>query len=685
MGRFVSSGRRSCQALALCAGVAALASSRRAVAAPADGGPAGGGSASATAASAAAQHLLSPDGRIEVIVSGGARLSYDLLFEGRPLLAGATLSLDVDHRRLGVAAKIRRADRKRVDRKIEPPVHQTAAVLAERYNELRLTCAGGYAVAFRAYDQGIAYRFETTSPKPEVKVYGEEATFNFAATTETGVYYPQEESFFSHNERTFARVRLGGLTPAALASIPAIVETTAGPKVAIAESDVEEYPGLWLRGTGGPALAATFPPYPLEEKAVRDRDVKVTRAADYIAVTRGTRTFPWRILGVAPTDKDLVASTLVYLLASPSRVADTSWIHPGKVAWDWWNALNLQGVDFQPGINTRTYQYYIDFASRNGIEYVILDEGWYQPNNVLKPVPAIDMPALLAYAKKKNVGVILWVVWKTFDDQLQPALELFSRWGVKGLKVDFMQRDDQIVMGFYHRVCRELAKRKMLVDFHGGIRPVLLTRTWPNLLSTEGVQGLEHMKWSRASDPEHNLSLPFTRMFLGPMDYTPGAMLNADAAHFAVSFKEPMSMGTRCQQLAMYVVYASALQMLADSPTHYEKEPEAMEFLGPVPSVWDETRVLDGAIADFVIVARRHGKDWYLAAMTDWTPRQGHVELSFLGDGNYQMTAYEDGPDAAHRASDYRKTTTAVGRTTKVTMKLAPGGGWAARIQPRLP
>jgi alpha-glucosidase len=681
VGRFVSSGRRCCQARALGTLVIALYAGGRAAASPADGGTAGG----APAAAADAQHLLSPDGRIEVVVSAGARLAYDVRFQGRPLLTGATLSLDVDHRRLGEGAKITRADRKSVDRKIEPPVHQTAAVLVEKYNELRLTCAGGYSVAFRAYDQGVAYRFETALGQSEVKVYGEEATFNFAATADTGVYYPREESFFSHNERKFARVRLGSLAPAALASIPAIVETTAGPKVAIAESDVEDYPGLWLRGTSGPALAATFPPYPLEEKATRDRDIKVTRAADYIAVTRGTRTFPWRILGVAPSDKDLVASTLVYLLASPSRIADTSWIHPGKVAWDWWNALNLKGVDFQPGVNTKTYEYYIDFASRNGIEYVILDEGWYQPNNILKPVPAIDMPALLAYAKKKKVGIILWVVWKTFDDQFQPALELYARWGVKGLKVDFMQRDDQPVMAFYHRVCRELAKRKMLVDFHGGIRPVLLTRTWPNLLSTEGVQGLEHVKWSRDSDPEHNLSLPFTRMFLGPMDYTPGAMLNADAAHFAIVFKEPMSMGTRCQQLAMYVVYASPLQMLADSPTHYEKEPEAMEFLGPVPSTWDETRVLDGTIGDFIIVARRHGKEWYLGAMTDWTPRQGQVELSFLGDGNYQMTAYEDGPEADHRASDYRKTTTAVGKTTKVTMKLAPGGGWAARIRPAKP
>ena len=599
------------------------------------------------------------------------------------MLAGATLALDVDHVKLGVAPRVTAVARQSVARKIEPPVRQKAAVLDDKFNELRLTCEGGYAVVFRAYDLGVAYRFETTLAKPEVKVYGEEATFAFAATADSGVYYPQEESFFSHNERKFARQRLGAVSAAALASIPAVVETSAGPKVAIAESDLEDYPGLWLRGTGGPALTATFPPYPLEEKATRDRDVKITRAADYIAITRGKRSYPWRVLGVAPTDKDLVASPLVYLLASPSRIADTSWIRPGKVAWDWWNALNLKDVTFKPGVNTATYQHYIDFAARNGIEYVILDEGWYPFGDLLKTVPAIDMPAILEHAKKKKVGIILWVVWKTFDEQFQPALDLFTRWGVKGLKVDFMQRDDQPVMAYYYRVCRELAKRKMLVDFHGGIRPALLTRTWPNLMSTEGVQGLEHVKWSKDTEPEHDLSLPFTRMFLGPMDYTPGAMLNADRASFKINFNEPMSMGTRVHQLAMYVVFESPLQMLADSPTHYDKEPEAMEFLGAVPSVWDETRVLDGTIGDFIVIARRRGADWYLGAMTDWTPRGGKVDLSFLGNGEFQMTSYEDGPEAEHKASDYRKTVTAVTKASQVTMKLAPGGGWAARIQPR--
>jgi alpha-glucosidase len=629
------------------------------------------------------QRLSSPDGRIEIVVRSDKQLAYDVSWKGHPLLAGATLALDVDHVRLGVAPELVKATRRSTDARVEPPVRQRAATLVDRYNELRLDYEGGYAVVFRAYDQGIAYRFETALAAPSVKVFAEEAGFNFAdAETAT---YPLEESFFSHNEQLFQRLELAKITPAMRATLPAVVETGAGPKVAIAESDVEGYPGLWLRGTSGPGLAATFPPYPLEEKMVRDRDVKVVRAADYIAVTSGTRSFPWRILAIAPTDADLVTNSLVYLLARPSEVADTSWIRPGKVAWDWWNDRNFAGVAFKPGVNTDTYKAYIDFASRYGLEYVILDEGWYKTGDVLAPVPQIDMPALLAYARAKNVGIILWVVWKTFAAELEPALALYETWGVKGLKIDFMQRDDQPVIDWYHRVCRELAKRQMLVDFHGGQRPALMTRTWPNIVSTEGVKGLEHDKWSRDSDPAHTTMLPFTRMLLGPMDYTPGAMLNADREHFKIDFHRPMSLGTRCHQLGMYVVFESPLQMLADSPTNYEKEPEAMEFLRFVPTVWDETRVLHAKMGATIVVARRRGSDWYLGALNDWTPRALDVDLGFL-DGpkqGWEMVSWSDGPDANTDAQTFRRTTTAVGRDTVLRIGLGPGGGFAARITRR--
>jgi alpha-glucosidase len=632
--------------------------------------------AAATAAQPGVERLLSPDGRIAVAVHTTPRLSYDVLFDGRPLLQGATLSLDVDGVRLGTTPQLTAVERSRTDATIAPPVRQTAAKLVDRHNDLRLVCAGGYAISFRAYDLGIAYRFETSLPRAAVKITGEEASFRFAA--DAPVYYPKEESFFSHNERPWKRVRLGELRPSDLGSIPAVVETTAGPKVAIAESDLEDYPGLWLRGTSGPTLTATFPPYPLEEKLKRDRDFRVARAADYIAVTRGTRTFPWRVLGIAEHDADLVGNPLVYLLARPSQIADTSWIRPGKVAWDWWNALGLRGVKFKTGVNNETYQAYIDFAAQYGLPYIIVDEGWYKTGDLLSVVPTLDMPKLVRYARDRHVGIILWAVWKTLADQLGPALAQFERWGIAGLKVDFMQRDDQPVIQFYWRLCRELAARKMLVDFHGAIRPVLLTRTWPNLLTTEGVQGLEHDKWSKATDPEHDVTLPFTRMFLGPMDFTPGAMHNADRAHFRPIFDAPMSLGTRSHQLAMYVVYESPLQMLADSPSNYLAEPEAMELLGPVPSVWDETRVLGGQIGDYVVVARRSGATWYLGAMTDWTSRQIQIDTGFLGGGEWKFVAYVDPPDHPAVGSEHYRTAGTLSSGTPARFTLAPGGGFVA-------
>jgi len=639
------------------------------------------GTGPATAETAASSHrLLSPDGRIEVRIGATDRIRYEVFLRGQPLLRESTLSIDVDGVRLGTSPKVEAATPTSVDREIEPHVRQKAARLRERYNQLRLEMDGQYAVVFRAYDEGVAYRFETSLPREEVRIRSEEAVFAFAG--DWSVYYPGEEGFFSHNEREYVRLPLKEIKEEALASLPAVVDAPGGVKIAVAESDVDDYPGLWLRGTGNGGLSATFPPYPLEEKLERDRDLKVTKRADYIAVTRGTRHFPWRLLAVAEKDGDLLTNSLVWLLASPSKLEDTSWIRPGKVAWDWWNANNVFGVDFDSGVNTATYKHYIDFASRYGIEYVILDEGWYVLGDVLEVVPEIDMEELAAYAKEKDVGLVLWVVWNSLGDHLEEALDLWEKWGVKGIKVDFMQRDDQPVIEYYHRVSREAARRKMLVDFHGAQKPALMTRTWPNLISTEGVRGLEQAKWSDFANPEQAVTLPFTRMLLGPMDYTPGAMVNAAKESFRPIFETPMSMGTRCHQLAMYVVYESPLQMLADSPSRYLEEPEAMEFLAAVPTVWDETRVLDARLGDYVAVARRSGGDWYVGAMTDWTARDLEIDLSFLPEGRFVVDAWADGINADRYGSDYRRSKSQTDRTAKLPVHLAPGGGWAARISP---
>jgi alpha-glucosidase len=628
--------------------------------------------------SQASYDLRSPDGRIEVRIRTTDQIRYDVVLKGRAVLENCILTLDVEHKKLGVKPKVLDAKPRSVNQVVEPIVRQKFARIPDRYNELRLNFEGGYAVVFRAYNEGAAYRFETSIAQEKVKIYGEEASFNF--TSNFTVYYPQEDSFFSHNERKYLPQHLSEIAPEFLATLPAVVDVGEGGKVAIAESDVDSYPGLWLKGTSGTSLAATFPPYPLKESLTRDRDYRVVESADYIAVTAGTRTLPWRVIGIADHDGDLLTNQIVYLLEKPSQVQDASWIKPGKVAWDWWNFNNVYGVNFKAGVNTATYKYYIDFAAKYGLPYIILDEGWYKLGNVLEVVPEINMEELTAYARQKNVGIILWVVWKTLDDQLIPALDQFEKWGVKGIKVDFMQRSDQILIDYYYRVSRECAKRKMLVDFHGDQKPASMTRTWPNLISTEGVRGMEWSKWSADSEPKHNVTLPFTRMFLGPMDYTPGAMRNATKLTFAPIFGQPMALGTRCHQLAMYVVFESPLQMLSDSPSNYLREPEAMEFLSAVPTEWDETRVLDARIAEYVAIARRNGKDWYVGAMTDWTPRNLEVDLSFLPEGNFTMEVYQDGVNADRYASDYKKTTVAVNKNTKLTLPLASGGGWAARI-----
>ena len=624
--------------------------------------------------------LQSPNGKIQIKIQANDRVTYGILVNSSPVVSNATLSLDVDHTILGLNPKVKSSKTNSVDREIQCPVPQKASHIHEAYKELRLEMEGNYAIVFRAFNEGVAYRFETSLPKPEVKIYNEEVSLNFNG--DYSAYYPKEDSLFSHNEREFLYLALKDIPTTSIASLPAVVDTKTGVKLIIGESDVDDYPGLWLHGNSSNSLSAMFPRYPLKEDPKNDRDIRVSETADYIASTKGTRTFPWRIIGVAQKDADLITNQLVYLLAKPSQVQDTSWIKPGKVAWDWYNANNIWGVDFKSGINTQTYKYYIDFASKYGLEYIILDEGWYKLGNVLQVVPEMNVEELVAYGKQKNVGIILWVIWKTLDNQFDAAFDQYEKWGVKGLKIDFMQRDDQPVIKFYDRILREAAKRKMLVDFHGAIRPATMTRTWPNLINVEGVRGLEQNKWSKYANPEHNVTIPFTRMFLGPMDYTPGAMVNSGLEkNFAAVFERPMSLGTRCHQLGMYVVYEAPLQMLADSPSRYLHEPEIMEFLGPVPTTWDETKVLEAKMGDYVVIARRHGRDWYIGAMTDWEPRDLNIDLSFLPTGNFEMTAYQDGANADRIGSDYKKVISTVTNKSQVTIKMVRGGGWAAHLR----
>lgn len=627
-------------------------------------------------------YLLSPDQSIQLNIKTEDFLEIEVMVDSVVILDYSRLSLSVNEEDvLGLDPKVKKKNVRLVDRYLEPVVSEKFQQIHEHYNELNLHCKNDYQVNFRVYNTGIAWQFETTLKDEELTVKREQLLLNFPEKSH--IWFPEEESFFSHNERTYIYEPIDMISSHRFCSLPALVETESGYKVLVSETGLEDFPGMWLKGTGSQALRAIFPGVVMGEEQSSDRDVKVTDYAEYLALTKGTRKFPWRLLAIARKDADLLTNQLSWLLADSCRIEDPSWIKPGKVAWDWWNALNIYGVDFPSGVNTETYKYYIDFASRNGLEYIILDEGWYELGNLLKVVPEINMPEIIEYGKERNVGIILWVVWKTLEDQWEEAFNQFESWGVKGLKVDFMQRDDQWMVNYYWRVAEEAANRKMLVDFHGSYKPSGLRRAYPNVLTREGVKGLENSKWSDIITPEHNLTIPFIRMVAGPMDYTPGAMVNATEENFQAVYSQPMSMGTRCHQMAMYVVYESPLQMLCDNPSNYLAEPECLEFLSSVPSVWDTTVVLSAKIGEHVAIARKKDGDWFIGCMTNWEPRELELDFSFLGPGKREIEIWRDGTNADRYASDYTKEAMKISSGVKLDVKLAPGGGWVAIVHER--
>ncbi len=630
--------------------------------------------------SAKEYEVKSPSEKIIVKINVENGITYSVFLNSTEIISPSPISMELDDGSVwGSESKVKKAKTELISNEIVPVVQRKYAMIQDEYNLLSLSFKG-YQLQVRAYDEGVAYRWVSQIDGP-YKILNEQAIFAFPADHK--IWFPEEESMFSHQEREYLRERLSDIDASRFCSTGMLVDCGNGIKTYISESDLIDYAGMFLKGSSeNPfALVGKFPGVVLEEKQLNDRNVEPVKYADYIAECEGPRIFPWRAILITQKDADLVQSELIYKLGPENVIQDPGWIKPGKVAWDWWNANNIYGVDFRAGINNDTYKYYIDFAAKYGLEYVILDEGWYHLGDILDVVDEIDIQELVDYGKEKNVGIILWVVWKTLDDKLIEALDQFEKWGVKGIKIDFMQRDDQWMVNFYEKIARECAARKMLVDYHGAYKPSGLERKYPNVISYEGVKGLENAKWSNLPDPEHNVTLPFTRMVAGPMDFTPGAMLNADSATFNQVFTRPMSLGTRCHQLGMYVVFESALQMLADNPSNYYREPECMEFISVVPSVWDDTKVLQARVGDYIAVARLSGETWYVGAMTDWDKRSLEIDLGFLTDGNYTMKVWKDGINADRFASDFAQEEIDVNKSSKITLDMASGGGWVAIIE----
>jgi alpha-glucosidase len=542
-------------------------------------------------------------------------------------------------------------------------------------------------VIFRVYNDAVAYRF-FTKKKGEILVKHEEANFNFTDDHRAFLPYMWDyrggKIFNSSFEALYREIAISHFSSDSLAFLPVLVDVGNNRKVVILEADLEDYPGMYLDvNQTRKGFIGVYAPYPLEAELGGYGGINdiPTKRADYIAKTNGPRNFPWRAIAISQSDKELLNNDIVQKLAAPPRIADLSWIKPGQVAWDWWNNWNISHVDFKAGINTPTYKYYIDFAAANKIPYIIMDGGWSEALDLTKIAPAIDLQEILDYGKQKGVDVILWASWYAVTQQMDTVFPFYAKMGVKGFKIDFVDRDDQKAVASLYEIARKAAEYHLLVDYHGVFKPTGLQRTYPNVIGYEGVKGLENYKWAVEDQPRYAVSIPYIRMVAGPMDYTPGAMRNAVRANFRPINDNPMSQGTRCNQLAMYVVFEAPLQMLADNPTTYMKEQECTDFITRVPTTFDETVPLDGKVGEYVALARKKGDTWYVGAMTNWDARNLTLDFSFLGDGVYQATVFKDGVNADRDATDYKREMMRISAGDKLNIQLAPGGGWAARLE----
>ena len=637
--------------------------------------------------------LVSPDGRLKVEINTGNGICYTLQHDSDVLLEDSYLGLYLtDGTSFGENAKVTGTSRRSVCEIYKTVLYKKAAV-EDSFNELTLKFKNFHLI-FRAYDDGMAYRFVSRMKKP-FTVKDELASFNFAEDWNMWAAYvcqhteTLESQYYNSFENQYSYTPVSEWNKDRMAFLPLMVDGPHGKKIVITEADLMNYPGMYLyNGDGGSDIAARFASYPDEVKqgGHNNLQMEVQSRKPFIAECGAAEVFPWRIIAVSENDLQMADNDMVYRLATPADPeADWSWVKPGKVAWDWWNAWNIRGVDFVSGINNDTYKYYIDFASANGIEYVILDEGWSVNGaaDLFQVVPEIDLEMLVAYAAERNVGLILWAGYWAFDRDMEKVCEHYSKMGIKGFKIDFMDRDDQYMVDFHHRAAGTAAKYHMMVDFHGTYKPTGLHRTYPNVVNYEGVHGLEQMKWSPASVDQvtYDVTVPYIRMMAGPMDYTQGAMRNATRSNYHPVNDEPMSQGTRCRQLAEYVIFDSPLNMLCDSPSNYMKETECLEFIAEIPTVWDETRGLSGKVGEYIAMARRSGDTWYVGGMTDWNARELTLDLSFLPEGDHEVVIYRDGANAYRAASDYKKETIKLPADGKLTVHMAPGGGFAALIR----
>lgn len=630
--------------------------------------------------------VCSPSGAICVKVWMGKTLSYAVLHKGQPILAPSFIDLLLTNgNALSLKNAIRSHASKQVAGQILSPVPEKRKLIPDVYNELSITFRQPFQVQFRAYDDGVAYRI-VTAFRDSVVVKNEVAEFNFPGAP--AAYFPEiptgkGDPFNTSFEHLYTFKKIDSFPRSSIAYSPILVVPESGPKIAITESDLEEYPGLFVTGTGKASLQAVFARYSLEDTLLNAQysQWRVAKHADYLARVKGTRSFPWRVLVVAERDTVLPSTDIVYRLASPSRLSDASWVKPGNITDEWIIDVNLFHVPFKAGRNTASYKYYIDFAKRFGFDRIMMDAGWSDNNDLFKVNPDINMDTLLQYAKAQGVKIAMWTLALTLDRQLDSALAQFNKWGVDFIMTDFIDRDDQKAVRFHHRIAKACAAHKIMIMFHGSYPPKGFNRTYPNAVAREAVLGSEYNIWSNSVSPTHDLQLPFIRMVAGYLDYEPGILANATKTGFRNIEGTVMSPGTRAHQLGMLVIYDNPMQFFSGNPSQGLLEPAYMQLVGSVPTTWDETKILDGKVGEYLVTARKSGGAWYIGGLTDWTARDIPITLHFLDAASYKATICADGVNAERYAADYAISERVIKKGDTVTMHLAPGGGFLIRLE----
>lgn len=631
--------------------------------------------------------LSSPDGTLKVEISAGNELAYQVMHGNDTILSHSNIGLVLENGTIvGKTPRITGERRRKIKDNMESPFYRFKEFVATG-NELDLKLKGGFGIIFRAYNEGVAYRFYTTQSS-DIIIKEEQAEFNFKEDYTAYLPYTTNDKkpMAMAYQNVYDIIPLSKAQPK-LAFLPVTVDC-GSVKLTLLESDLEAYPGMFVQSQQGKyGLKGVFAPYPAKTDFYPWRKQEyVTETTDFISRSRGSRSYPWRVLAITEKDTDMPVNNLVYALASPNRIGDTSWIKTGKVAWDWWNDWNLKGVPFKAGINMDTYKYYIDFASRNGLEFIVLDEGWYDPKSgdMLTVIPELDLPELIAYGKSKGVEIVLWTVFNVLDSQLEAACKKYADMGIKGFKVDFLDRDDQTAVEMVYRIAEMTARYKLTLDLHGIYKPTGINRTYPHIINFESVFGMEEVKWTDIKNnmPLYDVTFPYIRMMAGPVDYTPGAMRNATKADWRAMYYMPASMGTRCHQLAAYIVHDSPFTMLCDAPTNYLNEQECVDFIASLPVEVDSTFIASGELGKYIVTVRKKDVNWYIGGMTSWDERDVQLDFSFLPEGmSYTAVLFKDGVNANKQAEDYRKETIRIDKDSRLTLHLASGGGFAMKLE----